>query len=72
MNSCESRISLTPDPTTTPLSHFVMEAERQYLEACLAATGNNKTKAAAMAGISRSTLKEKLSRYNVTVSVSLG
>jgi len=60
-----------PDPESETLSRFMMEAERRYLEACLRASGNNKTQAAKMAGISRSSLKDKVSRYTVTVDVKL-
>jgi DNA-binding NtrC family response regulator len=72
MNICEQPKREGPDPKTMSLSRFMMEAERSYLEAALAITGNNRTQAAELAGISRSTLKEKLSRYSVTISVKLG
>ncbi|WP_366524118.1 helix-turn-helix domain-containing protein [Ruegeria atlantica] len=48
-----------------------MEAERQYLEYALTKSGGNKTLAAHMAGVSLTTLRDKLSRFTVKVEVSL-
>lgn len=62
---------LTPDPESVTLGRFMVEAERLYLERVLALTGNNKTQAAKMAGVSLSTLKSKLSRYTVKTTVTL-
>jgi Fis family transcriptional regulator len=44
----------------------IREVERPLLEAALAHSGHNQTKAAKALGLSRSTLRKKLEHYNIT------
>ena len=48
------------------LYHLVMsQAERPLLERVMCHTGGNQTRAAALLGISRATLRKKLALYNI-------
>lgn len=69
--SVSINLGTSVDPTEVRLGRYMMEAERRYLEAVLAITGNNKTAAAKLAGVSRSVLNQKLGRYDVVCKVEL-
>ena len=59
-------LSQLKDHTVSGLYHMVIaEVERPLLEAVLRHVGNNQTKAAEILGISRSTLRKKLAKYNL-------
>ncbi|MQQ09082.1 hypothetical protein GFB49_11505 [Epibacterium sp. SM1979] len=62
-------IHLCQDCQTLP--QVIMEVERIYLEYVLTQAGGNRTKAAELAGLSNTTLRDKLARYTVKTKVSL-
>jgi len=53
----------TGGPSGAFVPQTIEELERRHIMATLAAVGGNKTKAAAMLGIERSTLDRKLTRW---------
>ncbi len=55
------RLSLTPEAPATPLP--LSEVERLHVEKVLDFTGGNRSRAARILGVSRSTLIEKIRRY---------
>jgi len=59
LHGLASQIS-QPGPARTPEILTLRAMERQYIEKVLNLTGNNKSKAARLLGISRTTLREKL------------
>lgn len=67
--SDDGQIHLDLDQQTLP--QVMMEVERLYLEHALSQAGGNRTKAAQLAGVSNTTLRDKLARYTVATKVTL-